>query len=283
MRRGLTKTRHGGKEKVVDDFAAEQAALWKAGLASWGQDGARIARLRNAAEFTIYTPGSTAGVPHLDSQVVRRTNCVGRQRCRVIGRSHSNDGDEPARLGGVDADPIKSREHILLSTIFRSAWMEGRDLSLPEIIQLIQTPPVRRVGVMDIDTFFPPSDRFALAMSLNNLLAAPGFDVWMQGEPLDVGRLLHTPAGKPRVSICSIAHLSDAERMFFVSLLFNETLGWMRNQSGTTSLRALLYMDEIAGYFPPVANPPSKAPVLTLAQTGTCIRRGDRSRDSELG
>ena len=164
----------------------------------------------------------------------------------------------------IEADPIRSREHILLSTIFQSAWAQGHDLTLPDIIQQIQKPPVTRVGVMDLDAFFPSADRFALAMALNNLLAAPGFDVWMQGEPLDIGRLLHTAEGKPRVSICSIAHLDDAERMFFVSLLLSQTVGWMRGQSGTTSLRAIVYMDEIFGYFPPVANPPSKTPLLTL-------------------
>ncbi len=167
-------------------------------------------------------------------------------------------------LVGVEADPVKSREHILVSTILRVAWTEGRDLDLAGLIQQIQSPPVKRVGVLDVEAFFPSKDRFALAMTLNNLLAAPGFAAWMEGEPLDVQSLLYTPEGKPRVSIFSIAHLGDAERMFFVSLLLNQMVGWMRNQSGTTSLRALVYMDEIFGYFPPVANPPSKQPLLTL-------------------
>jgi hypothetical protein len=256
------EARRKGKSRA--GFAAEQAALWKAGLAAWGQDGARIERLRNAAEFTIYTPGSTAGVPLSILKSFAAPTASVASDAELLGDRIQTTATSLLAFAGVDADPIKSREHILLSTILRSAWTEGRDLSLPEIIQLIQTPPVRRVGVMEIDAFFPPGDRFAVAMSLNNLLAAPGFDVWMQGEPLDIGRLLHTEAGKPRVSICSIGHLSDAERMFFVSLLLSETLGWMRDQSGTTSLRALLYMDEIAGYFPPVANPPSKASMLTL-------------------
>src|SRR5712671_2206543 len=167
-------------------------------------------------------------------------------------------------LLGIDADPIKSREHILIATILDAAWRQGRELDLAGLIQQIQTPPVKRVGVLDLDASFPSKDRFALAMSLNNLLAAPGFGAWMEGEPLDVDALLHTPEGKPRVAIVSIAHLSDAERMFFVSLLLNQVVGWMRTQSGTTSLRALLYMDEIFGFFPPVANPPSKTPLLTL-------------------
>ena len=159
---------------------------------------------------------------------------------------------------------MQSREHILLSTILDAAWRQGQDLDLAGVIRQIQKPPVQRVGVFDLESFFPAKERFALAMTLNNLLASPGFSAWLEGEPLDVGRMLWTPEGKPRVAIVSIAHLADAERMFFVSLLLTQVLGWMRAQSGTTSLRALLYMDEIFGYFPPVANPPSKQPLLTL-------------------
>src|SRR6187401_501192 len=62
--------------------------------------------------------------------------------------------------------------------------------------------------------------------------------------------------------------------MFFVSLLLNQTLPWMRTQSGTSSLRAILYMDEIFGYFPPVANPPSKQPLLTLLKQGRAFGLG---------
>ena len=167
-------------------------------------------------------------------------------------------------LLGIEADPLRSREHILLARLFEAAWRDGRALDLPGLIQQIQNPPITKVGALDLEAFFPAKDRFELATRLNNLLAAPGFDAWLEGEPLDVGALLHTPEGKPRATIFSIAHLSDAERMFFVSLLLNETLGWVRAQSGTTSLRALVYVDEVFGYLPPVANPPSKLPLLTL-------------------
>jgi hypothetical protein len=167
-------------------------------------------------------------------------------------------------LLGIEADPIKSRDHILLSTILDAAWRKGQDLDLATLIHQIQTPPVSKVGVMDLESFYPSKERFALAMQLNNLLAAPGFASWMEGEALEMSSLLYTSEGKPRLVIMSIAHLSEAERMFFVSLLLNQALGWVRAQSGTTTLRALIYMDEIFGYFPPVANPPSKAPLLTL-------------------
>jgi len=248
----------------VDEYARGQAGLWQNGLASWGQSGERIARLRQAADFIIYTPGSNAGLPvsilksfaapppaiRDDSELLRE---------RVVSTVTSLLG-----LLGKEADPIRSREHILISTILDMAWKEGRDLDLGALIQQIQSPPMSKVGVLDLESFYPSKERFELALLLNNLLAAPGFDIWLQGEPLDIGQILYSPNGKPRISIFSIAHLNDSERMFFVALLLNQILAWMRIQSGTTSLRAIVYMDEIFGYFPPVANPPSKAPLLTL-------------------
>jgi hypothetical protein len=246
------------------DFATQQAELWKKGLSEWGQSGERIQKLKDAAEFVVYTPGSNAGVPvsivksfAAPSQDILDDGELLRERVSTTTNSLLG-------LIGAEADPIKSREHILLSTILDQAWRKGQDLDLASLIQQIQTPPLSKIGVLDLDSFYPSKDRFALAMQLNNLLAAPGFSSWLEGEALDVGQMLYSPAGKPRIAIFSIAHLSDAERMFFVTLLLSQTLGWIRGQSGTTSLRAILYMDEIFGYFPPVANPPSKAPLLTL-------------------
>jgi hypothetical protein len=247
-----------------EEFARKQAELWKNGLAAWGQDSSRIRRLREAADFAVYTPGSTAGLP---VSILKSFSAPGAAIIEdpELLRDRVN-ATTSALLGllGIEADPVQSREHILLATILSSVWKQGRDLDLAALIQTVQTPPMSRVGVLDLETFYPAKERFALSMALNNLLASPGFEAWLEGEPLDIASMLRTPQGKPRVSIFSIAHLSDAERMFFVSLLLNQTLGWMRGQSGTTSLRALLYMDEIFGYFPPVANPPSKQPLLTL-------------------
>jgi hypothetical protein len=252
------------KGMSADAFAQQQAEAWTKGLADWGEDGARIRRLREAADFAIYTPGSNAGLPVSILKSFAAPPPAVRGDAEALGERIGTTVTSLLGLVGVETDPVKSREHILLSTIFRDAWAAGRDLDLAGLIQQIQTPPIKRVGVLDVEAFFPSKDRFALAMTLNNLLAAPGFAAWMEGEPLDVQSLLFTREGKPRVSIFSIAHLGDAERMFFVSLLLNQTLGWVRTQSGTTSLRALVYMDEIFGYFPPVANPPSKPPLLTL-------------------
>ncbi len=249
---------------TIEAYAEQQAALWKKGLAGWGQGGERIQRLRDAADLAIYTPGSSAGLPVSVLKSFAAPAAAVVQDADLLHERIRTSATSLLALLGIEADPLRSREHILISKILEATWKQGKDLDLAALIQHIQTPPVTRIGALDLDSFFPAKERFDLATTLNNLLAAPGFDAWLEGEALDIDRMLHTRDGKPRASIFSIAHLSDAERMFFVSLLLNEMLGWMRTQSGTTSLRAILYMDEIFGYFPPVANPPSKLPLLTL-------------------
>lgn len=253
-RKGLTE----------EAYAERTAKQWADGLAQWGQGPDRIRRLRESAEFVIFTPGSDAGIP---VNVLRSLQAPGSAIANdpeaMVERV---EGTVSALLGlaGIKADPIKSREHILLSTLFQDAWQQGQNMDIAKLIAAIQNPPVRTIGVFDVDTFFPPKDRFGLAMALNNIIAAPSFQSWTRGMPLNLGDILTTPDGKPRVSIFYIAHLSDAERMFFVTLLLEEVLNWVRQQTGTTSLRAILYFDEVFGYFPPVENPPSKKPLLTL-------------------
>jgi len=249
--------------KSPEAFAAEQAERWKKGLAEWGEDGARIQRLRDAAEFTIYTPGSSAGVPVSVLRSFAPPASTTGDQTELLNESAQTTTSALLTLAGIEAD-FKSREHVLVSNILLAAWSAGESLDLAAIVQRVQKPPMARIGVIDTDSFFPPKERFAFAMSVNALLAAPGFESWMSGDPLDAGAFLHTAAGKPRVSIFSIAHLDDGQRMFFVTLLLNAVVAWMRSQTGTSSLRALLYMDEIFGYFPPVANPPSKPPLLSL-------------------
>jgi len=252
------------KELPTEEYAKQQAEMWKNGLASWGQSGERIRRLRQSADFVIYTPGSSAGIPVSILKSFAAPPRAILDDSELLGDRISSTATSLLGLMGKEADPLRSREHILISTILDSAWKQGKDLDLASLIQQIQAPPVSKIGVMDIESFYPSKERFELALSLNNLLAAPGFNAWLEGALLDINGILYTPDGKPRVSIFSIAHLNDAERMFFVSLLLNQVLGWTRMQSGTTSLRAIVYMDEIFGYFPPVANPPSKMSLLTL-------------------
>ncbi len=252
------------KGLTVEAQAEATAQTWTDGLAAWGQDAARIARLKTAAEFAIYTPGSSAGQPlsvlrSFDPPVAELLEDAEALRERV-----SSTVSGVLALLDIDADPVQSREHVLLSTILLQEWQQGRSLDLGGLIRAVQTPPFDRVGVLDLESFYPSKHRAELALRLNGLLASPGFAGWLEGPALDVQRLLWTDAGKPKVSVLSIAHLSDQERMFFVTVLLNEMIAWMRRQSGTGSLRAILYMDEIFGFFPPTANPPAKGPMLTL-------------------
>ena len=262
------------KGMTPDEYAASTAKLWKQGLASWGQDGERIKKFRDAVDLTIYTPGSSAGVPLTILKSFDAPPAAVLEDADAFRGRISSAVSGLLALLGINADPVQSREHILLSLVFDTSWSKGRNIDLPSLIFAIQSPPFHKVGIMELDQFFPEKDRLSLAMSLNNLLASPSFSSWMEGEPLDINRLLHTPAGKPRISILSINHLSDAERMFFVTVLLNEVVSWIRTQSGTSSLRAILYMDEVFGYFPPSANPPSKTPMLTLLKQARAFGLG---------
>jgi hypothetical protein len=256
------------------DFAAQQAELWRKGLAAWDQDGDRIRRLREAADFAIYTPGSNAGLPVSILNSFAAPPPALCEDSELLRERINSTVSGLLGLVGIETAAATSREAIFLANVLQRAWQEGRDLDLGALIQEIQTPSIQRLGVMDVESFYPAKDRFALATAINGLLASPGFGAWLEGAPLDIQRFYYTPAGKPRVAIFSVGHLNDAERMFFVTLLLNQLLGWMRLQSGTTSLRALLYMDEIFGYFPPVANPPSKLPLLTLLKQGRAFGLG---------
>ncbi|MFO1054871.1 MAG: ATP-binding protein [Planctomycetota bacterium] len=252
------------KGRTVEQYAADVATSWKKGLTEWGQDGARIARFRDAVDLAIYTPGSNAG---LQISALRSFNAPPAELQddteswseRIVSAVSGL-----LALLGIDADPVRSREHVLLSNIVDHVWRDGRDLDLAELIRAVQSPPFARIGVLDVDSFFPAADRAQLAMAINALIASPGFATWLEGEPLDVQRLLWTADGRPRVSILSIGHLSEPQRMFFVTLLLGEIVAWTRAQAGTSSLRAVVYMDEVFGYLPPTANPPSKRPLLTL-------------------
>lgn len=258
----------------LDDYANIVANTWREGLAQSDQGLDRIKKFKNSADVVIYTPASQAGVPLsiLSSFAAPSQEMMldtGAIRERILSLTSSLLG-----LLGINADPIKSQEHILISTIINQSWEKGSDLTIADLIQQVQRPLFSKIGVMDVDTFFSQKERMALSITLNNLLASPGFQAWMEGEPLDVGQLLYTQEGKNKLSVISIAHLSDAERMFFVTLLLNEIISWMRKQPGTSSLRALLYMDEIFGYFPPTSMPPSKLPMLTLLKQARAFGLG---------
>ncbi len=246
---------------TVAGLAASTAESWKSGLASWGMDGDDIGRLRTAARPVIYTPGSTAGIP-LD----------------VLGRLSVPATDDPAArqdeidstvsgllgLVGVDSDPLSGREHILMANLIARAWDSGQSLDLPTLLAQMLDPPIRKLGVLELDSFFPPADRQALVMRLNGLLASPSFAAWAQGAPLDISTMLWDGNGDPRAAVVALGHLEESERQFAVTLVLSKLISWMRTQSGTGELRVLVYIDEVMGLAPPVGNPPPKKPILTL-------------------
>ena len=261
--------------KTVEQAATEAALSWRSGLAEWGITPDRIRSLSNAVQYAIYTPGSDAGVPVsvLSSLAAPELDWAANREA-LRERISSTVTALLGLVGIEDVDPIRSREHILLSNLFETAWSQGKGVDLTELILQTQTPPFEKLGAFPVDTFYPPKDRMELAMALNNILASPAFEVWREGQPLDVKSLLFAENGAPRHSIFYLAHLSDTERMFFVTLLFTAVESWMRTQSGTNALRALLYMDEIFGYLPPTANPPSKTPLLRMLKQARAFGLG---------
>jgi len=263
------------QEKTIEQAAVDTAATWKKGLSEWGISAERIRALKNAAQFTVYTPGSDAGVPVSILASLKAPILDWDANTELLREKIS--GTVTAILGLVgmsDIDPISSREHILLSNIFENSWSKNKDLDLGELILQTQNPPFEKLGVFDVSTFFPDKDRFVLAMRLNNILASPSFQSWIEGQPLDIDELLFMPDGRPRHSVFYIAHLSDDERMFFVTLLYAAVETWMRAQAGTTGLRAIMYFDEIFGYMPPISNPPSKQLMLRMLKQGRAFGVG---------
>ena len=259
----IDDARRAGQEP--GDYAADVAARWREGLKAWDIVPDRVKWLKYAAQYSIYTPGSDSGLPVsiLDAMQAPAEGWIGHEeahRERISGMVKAL-----LALIGKDVEPIKDREHVLISNIFEHAWMHGEGLTLEDIIVQVQQPPFEKLGVFDVDKIFPEKDRFKLALELNNIIASPSFQTWLTGEPLDIQSLLYRPDGRPKVSIFYIAHLNDAERQFIITLLLENMLAWMRTLSGTTSLRALLYIDEVYGMFPPYPkNPPTKDPMIKL-------------------
>ncbi len=251
--------------KTVEQAAQETADLWRNGLADWDIGPERIQALTESVQFSVYTPGSDAGLSLSILASLKAPDIPWAGNEEALREQISGTVTAILGLAGLtDIDPVRSREHILLANIFEYNWSRGQDLDLAALIMQTQSPPFAKLGVFDVNTFFPEKDRFDLAMSLNNILAAPSFQNWLEGDPLDVQSLLYMPDGRPRHTIFYIAHLPEEERMFFVTLLYSAVESWMRSQKGTTSLRAIVYFDEIFGYLPPVGNPPSKEPMLRM-------------------
>lgn len=261
--------------KTLDQASMEAATSWRNGIQEWGMTQERILDLKNSVKFSIFTPGSDSGIPVSVLSSLAAPELDWEENREVLRERISSTVTALLGLVGMnDLDPIRSREHILLSNIFEEHWSKGQGIDLTELILQTQTPPFDKLGAFPVDTFFPPKDRMELAMVLNNILAAPAFEAWREGQSLDIQSLLFTEDGVPRHSIFYLAHLSDGERMFFTTLLLSAVETWMRTQKGSTSLRALLYMDEIYGYLPPTANPPSKQPLLRMLKQARAFGLG---------
>jgi hypothetical protein len=263
------------EKTTVEKLAEDTAKLWKDGLAKWEIDGERIRAVSEAVSYAIFTPGSDAGIPVSILASLAAPDLDWDKEEEILREKIASTITALLGLVGIEADPVRSREHILLANIFEHAWRAKKDVTLEELIRLIQSPPdsMKKLGAFEIDQFFPQQDRFELAMLLNNLLAAPSFQSWLEGAPLDVETLLFD-GKKPRHSVFYLAHLPDNERMFFVTLLMSAVETWIRVQSGSSSLRALVYFDEVYGYLPPVANPPSKPPMLRLLKQARAFGLG---------
>jgi len=266
---------------AAEDFApwvpegsdpAAVAATWREGLADWGLSGENIAALRAAAPMGVYTPGSTSATP---------LNIVGTLTAPVAATDAEAVTAEVGAvtsgllgLVGISGDPLSSPEHLLVSNLIHTAWMAGEQLDLPTLVARIQQPPMRTLGVMELDTVIPPKQRTTLAVALNGLLASPGFAPWATGAPLDVEQLLRSPDGRARLSVVSLSHLSDPERQLAVSRILGAVIRWFRAQPGTDQLRALVYIDEVAGYAPPTAEPATKQPILTILKQARAFGLG---------
>jgi len=254
---------------------AAQAALWKQGLAKWDVSVESIRKLRDGTAWRVFTPGSRAGRP---------VNLLGSLDAPA-GLTWDRD-EEPLRdevrglvasllgLAGIEADPVSDARSILLARVVEEAWKGGRSLDLAGLIALVESPPFARVGAVELDAFLPREKRRELALALNNLLASPDFGSWRQGEALDPARLLRDDSGRPACNLFYLAHLDDRERMFFVSRFLERFWSWARTQTGTSDLRAILYFDEVMGFLPPVAEPPSKRPMLSLLKQGRAFGVG---------
>ena len=263
------------EKKTIPEVAEKTAALWKKGLKDWGMDSKEIQTLKDAVDRTIYTPGSTTGMPVNILSSFQAPSIDWDKNEEVLREKISSTVTALLTLVGLkDIDPLRSREHILLANIIEYHWQGGTSLDLLDLIRQTQTPPFDQLGAFSLNDFFPKKDRSELAMLLNNFLASPSFQSWIEGQPLDIERMLYTPNGKPRHTIFYLAHLDDAERMFFVTLLYAAVETWMRKQRGTGDLRALIYFDEIHGYLPPVANPPSKPLLIRLLKTARAFGIG---------
>jgi DNA helicase HerA-like ATPase len=257
------------------DAAEEQARLWRDGLAGSGLSGEDMHSVRNGVTWRLLTPGA-AGIAPLD---------ILPSLSAPTGWSPDSDPDGATeRVGAVagallslvgrGGDPLTNRDQVLLASILLEHWRRGERVDLAGLLGSVADPPMAALGALPVERFYPRHERMKLVLELNALLASPAFGAWTTGAPLSMVELLGSE-GEPRASIVSIAHLDERQRLFILALLASELVAWMRRQPGSSSLRALLYIDELQGILPPhPANPPTKLPLLTLLKQGRAFGVG---------
>ena len=248
------------------------AARWSAALAAEGRSEADLAAFRRSVDVVVLTPGSEAGRP------VDVTTALGQAPAGLDaeGRREYVTGAVSALLGliGRVADPLTDPSAILLARLLGDAFAAGRTLPLEALVTAVVDPPFEYVGQLTLEDFLPRDERLKLARALNAVLSSPAFAPWRQGVPLDVEGWLR-PGPRTPVVVVYLAHLDDAQRMFFVTLLLHAVVAWSRRLPGSSALRALVYFDEVMGYLPPhPRNPPSKAPVITLLKQARAVGVG---------
>lgn len=250
--------------KDLYSIAEETAENWRKGLADWGFGSEEIAAL-NKISYTVYTPGSTVGNPVNIMSSFDAPTGIWYAEDEDIREKISTSVTALLDLIGIsNIDPIQSREHILLSNIIEQYWSMNKSIDIEEMINAITDPPFEKLGALSIETMYPAKERMKLALMLNNFLASPTFQSWSKGPNLDIGKMLFKEDGRARFNIFYIQHLSDHERMFFVTMLYSQVEAWMRTQTGTGNLRLAVYFDEIAGYLPAAGNPASRQIILRM-------------------
>lgn len=262
------------KGRSVEDFAKDMAEKWKTGLESWGIQKEQVENIKNKADVRIFTPGSSAGLRSSILEGFKKPDKDFEEDEEAMVEKIRSSVSALLALLDIENDPLKSKPHILISNIIEHYWRLGRSVSIEDLIINIQKPPIQKLGVFEVDQLIDEKERTELAFELNNIIASPTFRFWTSGMPLSA-EMLFKKGDKVPVNIFYIAHLSDNERMFFVTLLLNEIVYWMRSQPGSGNLKYLVYMDEVFGYLPPYPqNPPSKNPLLILLKQARAFGLG---------
>ena len=166
---------------TVAEYARRRPRRWARGWRRGASRPTASPRCVAAWTSTIYTPGSTAGVP-LD----------------IVGSLAAPPADRRGDRGGRGRRLRRRRAGLLglppirwppANTSCWPTWCStpgaGRDLDLATLVAWVQQPPIRKFGVFEVDQFFP-ADRRAFALRLNGLLAAPTFAAWLTGQPVDI-------------------------------------------------------------------------------------------------